>query len=245
VKGKDIPEEQQCPNGSRVCSITRLITKDPPSDVVQEIFPVAGELRQHGGKDMDAKWEKLKKSGSSGDTERVGLRVFLNGGFKEENKKKKPQKAIIEFECDPNKTGLENLPDPEDHYNEPNEKREAAIDSEPSLQFISYKEEDDTDVLRLKWWTKYACENVKDEPEMEKGQHWGFFTWFIIIAFLSTAAYLIFGSWLNYNRYGARGWDLLPHGDTIRDVPYLMKDWMRRVLSTVQGGGSRGGYAAV
>ena len=63
--------------------------------------------------------------------------------------------------------------------------------------------------------------------------------------FLGTAAYLIFGSWLNYNRYGARGWDLLPHGDTIRDVPYLMKDWLRRVLNTVQGAGSRGGYSAV
>jgi len=64
-------------------------------------------------------------------------------------------------------------------------------------------------------------------------------------AFLVTAAYLIFGSWLNYNRYGARGWDLLPHGDTIRDVPYLLKDWTRRVVNTVQGNGSRGGYSAV
>jgi autophagy-related protein 27 len=63
--------------------------------------------------------------------------------------------------------------------------------------------------------------------------------------FLGTAAYLIFGSWLNYNRYGARGWDLLPHGDTIRDIPYLLKDWTRRVLNTVQGSGSRGGYSAV
>ena len=64
-------------------------------------------------------------------------------------------------------------------------------------------------------------------------------------AFLGTASYLIFGSWLNYNRYGARGWDLLPHGDTIRDVPYLLKDWGRRVVDTVQGGGARGGYSAV
>jgi hypothetical protein len=64
-------------------------------------------------------------------------------------------------------------------------------------------------------------------------------------AFLGIAAYLIFGSWLNYNRYGARGWDLLPHGDTIRDIPYLLRDWIRRVVNTVQGGGSRGGYSAV
>jgi len=56
---------------------------------------------------------------------------------------------------------------------------------------------------------------------------------------------LIFGSWLNYNRYGARGWDLLPHGDSIRDVPFLLKDWLRRALNTVQGSGSRGGYSAV
>ena len=64
-------------------------------------------------------------------------------------------------------------------------------------------------------------------------------------AFLAIAAYLIFGSWLNYTRYGARGWDLVPHGDTIRDVPYLLKDWTRSVLNTVQGTGSRGGYSAV
>lgn len=64
-------------------------------------------------------------------------------------------------------------------------------------------------------------------------------------AFLGIAAYLIFGSWLNYNRYGARGWDLLPHGDTIRDVPYLFRDWSRKVVETVQGGRSRGGYSAV
>ena len=63
--------------------------------------------------------------------------------------------------------------------------------------------------------------------------------------FLAIATYLIFGSWLNYNRYGARGWDLLPHGDTIRDIPYIAKDFARKVAGTVHGGGSRSGYAAV
>lgn len=29
-------------------------------------------------------------------------------------------------------------------------------------------------------------------------------------AFLAVAAYLIFGSWLNYNKYGARGYVQLP-----------------------------------
>ena len=63
--------------------------------------------------------------------------------------------------------------------------------------------------------------------------------------FLATSTYLIFGSWLNYNRYGARGWDALPHGDTLRDLPYIMSDFGRKVTSTIQGGGSRGGYSAV
>jgi hypothetical protein len=67
----------------------------------------------------------------------------------------------------------------------------------------------------------------------------------MLSGFMGTAAYLIFGSWINYTQHGARGWDLLPHGDTIRDIPYLFKDLIRRVLSTMQSSGSRGGYSAV
>lgn len=65
--------------------------------------------------------------------------------------------------------------------------------------------------------------------------------------FLGAAAYLIFGSWLNYTRYGARGWDLVPHGDAIRDLPYIVADWGRTAVNTVQGRShaSRGGYSAV
>ncbi|KAK5242509.1 type II membrane protein, partial [Cryomyces antarcticus] len=127
-------------------------------------------------------------------------------------------------------------------------------DEGKSLRFVSYKPEGDHGVgtLRLEWHTKYACESQKDVDDSppsgktpSSSSHWGFFTWFLIIAFLAIAAYLIFASWLNYNRYGARGWDLLPHGDALRDVPYLLRDWARRVATTVQGGRSRGGYAAV
>lgn len=64
--------------------------------------------------------------------------------------------------------------------------------------------------------------------------------------FLLAATYIIFGSWLNYNRYGARGWDLIPHGDTIRDLPYIVKDFGSSMAGRVQvGGESRGGYSAV
>lgn len=71
------------------------------------------------------------------------------------------------------------------------------------------------------------------------------------------AAYVIYSGFLNYSRYGAgSGWDLLPHSDTLRDLyglagfeltfrPYLVKDFVSHVVSTVKGGGSRGGYSAV
>lgn len=83
------------------------------------------------------------------------------------------------------------------------------------------------------------------QPPTSLGNNFVCLLTFFPSVFLGTASYLVFGSWLNYNRYGARGWDLLPHGDTIRDIPYLLKDWARRVLNTVQGTGSRGGYSAV
>ncbi|KAI3327852.1 autophagy-related protein 27 [Xylariaceae sp. AK1471] len=132
----------------------------------------------------------------------------------------------------------------------PSKEVQLGIEKDPSLVFDRYGVSDsdtNVDVLHLTWSSKYACESKVDDGSDGKkpSSHWGVFTWIVILVFLGTAAYLIFGSWLNYNRYGARGWDLLPHGDTIRDIPYLMKEWARRVLNTVQGSGSRGGYSAV
>lgn len=131
-----------------------------------------------------------------------------------------------------------------------------------TIKLLSWDNQDKPKTLRLKWETKHACENAAGEGGGSSKGHWGFFTWFILMfvsddpngipptnmgssVFMAVAAYLIFGSWLNYNRYSARGWDLVPHSDTIRDLPYLFRDWIRRVVDTVQGGGSRGGYSAV
>ena len=256
---------------SVVCATKRLINEDDEEEF-NEVYPIAGDLRTKGGKDMNAKFERLKTSTSHADSEKEGVRIEMNGGFKTLKSGTRAQKAIVEFVCDKDRDGLENLYDPEkkdDEKVERDEDHDTKGGEDPksaSLSVVRYDEgEGEVDILRMEWRTKYACEDSKGEQEAEQGNHWGFFTWFIIMfvlpichlqnvlliltqsnsAFLSTATYLIFGSWLNYNRYGARGWDLLPHGDTIRDVPYLFKDWMRRVLNTIQGPGSRGGYAAV
>jgi len=245
----DVPDDQKCPGGTRLCSIERVISKEDSTDIFSNAFPIAGELKEKEGKYLDPKWTRLKTSKLDTDAGKEGVRLEIKGGFKKtEDKKKRYQKAFVEFICDRSLEGDENLWDPEDEYVGGDSKREEKDDGSktPSLQFVSYDTTGkDEDVLTLLWRTKYACETTKGEQDAERGEHWGFFTWFILIAFLSTATYLIFGSWLNYNRYGARGWDLLPHGDTIRDVPYLFKDWIRRVLNTLQGPGTRGGYAAV
>ncbi|KAI0008965.1 autophagy-related protein 27 [Xylariaceae sp. FL0662B] len=283
-----VDKTEECPNGSRACAIQRLITVgDNPTDTFSKAFPLAGDLEIRGGGPLDPEVTRLSTSDSHSDSQKEGLRLVMKGGFdKTDSGKKRAQRVIIEFLCDPKRNGTEGEYDPEDQYERsdgPLDERatdpllyraeedgdngegggdeggdddnvpkeiQLGIENDPSLVFNSYGPMDsdsNVDVLRLTWSSKYACENRSDDDEdgEKPSPHWGFFTWLVILIFLGTAAYLIFGSWLNYNRYGARGWDLVPHGDTIRDVPYLMKDWARRVLNTVQGSGSRGGYSAV
>ncbi|TDZ15106.1 Autophagy-related protein 27 [Colletotrichum orbiculare MAFF 240422] len=271
----DVKKEEQCPNGTRVCAIESTVHPGSDKGEVEEVIPIAGELADRGGKALDAKVERLKSSNSNSDAQKEGVRLILNGGSYPLNKKGRQQQAIIEFICDRNRTGLEGETSPEEQYDVTPERLRAREDEkdkegggggeddgrspdetqilkpDSALIWNSYgpAEKGEMDVLRLTWHTKYACEDTFDTPgepgSGDASSHWGFFTWFVVLAFLGIAAYLIFGSWLNYNRYGARGWDLLPHGDTIRDIPYLVKDWTRSVLYTVNGSGSRGGYSAV
>ncbi|KAK2596730.1 type II membrane protein [Conoideocrella luteorostrata] len=256
--------KDECPNGSRVCAIQRMIKDD--SDLIDKVVAIAGSLENVGGSPFEYEATRLNGSDSNSDSQKQGLRLVLKGGKHPLDgavKDRREQKAIVEFLCDEKKEGTEGEWESEDKYSKRDDKKdddgndksfpERQLKKDDSaLLWESYGREKDVDVLRLTWHTKYACENKRDgNDDNNKGDggdsstHWGFFTWFVIIVFLGVAAYLIFGSWLNYNRYGARGWDLVPHGDTIRDIPYLVKDWARRVLNTVQGTGSRGGYSAV
>ncbi|KAF3481238.1 Atg27p [Arthroderma uncinatum] len=228
-----------------------------------------GNFVLDSGKTLDPIFTRLKKD----NPEKEGLRMELHGGKHPFKKEGKNQKAVFNFLCDPERTGLEGLTDakPESGNKDEDKKgddkkgddkkgddkkgddkkegkeegksRKREEDSSKSLQLKGYNQEEG--VLNLEWRTKYACEDVEGGGGNKSSGHWGFFTWMIVLLFLCTSAYLIFGSWLNYSRYGARGWDLLPHSDTIRDVPYILKDWARRVLNTLQGGGTRGGYSAV
>ncbi|KAF2828206.1 hypothetical protein CC86DRAFT_465942 [Ophiobolus disseminans] len=262
----------ECHHGTRVCGLREDINLATGGNSTVTPIDIAGTYASQNGRSIDAKFELLRNSKSNADGGREGVRATLNGGrFPFDDQKKGiNQRAIIEFVCDKERDGLEgdekeggDLEDDKDSDKEKekdgDDKKEGKLrrredggkgkceDNDHSLRFCGYQREDEgkdheVGTLRLEWRTKYACE---DAPPVDGGSHWGFFGWFFIILFLAIAAYLIFGSWLNYNRYGARGWDLLPHGDTIRDIPYIAKDFARKVAGTVQGGGSRGGYAAV
>ncbi|KAJ3519226.1 hypothetical protein NM208_g14208 [Fusarium decemcellulare] len=274
-KGKNEPE---CPNGTRVCGVTHLLSNSTgeEEDRVTKIVAIAGNLENAGGSRFSVTPTRLKTSDSNSDRQKEGLRLVLTGGkdpLKGPVKERTDQKAIIEFICDPDKEGTEgewtqqSKRDDEEKNSDEDEKDgddkdgdkdgdndegESSLEHQlkyenASLIWEGFEAEKDARVLRLTWYTKYACENKQDgdDGDGDSSSSWGFFTWFILIAFLGIAGYLIFSSWINFTRYGARGWDLLPHSDTIRDIPYLLKDWLRRVLNTVQGTGSRGGYSAV
>ncbi|KAK5087319.1 type II membrane protein [Exophiala xenobiotica] len=257
-KPKGVPKGDTCPSYTRVCGITQtwnpIDDPDVEHPIISDVIGVAGEYTLGHGGALDPKITRLKTSGR--DVE--GIDIELHGGRYNDRK----QKALVSFFCERDWTGNEGYEeekkrlkreeeDDDDGDDEPGSGERFKQDSKNALQFVSYTEEgegkDRMDVLRLNWRTKYACEQYDegDDEPTKKEAGWGFFTWFILILFLGIAAYLIFGSWLNYNRYGARGWDLLPHGDTIRDVPYLFKDWSRKVVETVTGSSSRGGYSAV
>ncbi|KAL8759326.1 MAG: hypothetical protein Q9199_000857 [Rusavskia elegans] len=277
-KAKGIPKEEDCPNGTMVCAIRRLINTFENSTSFEDAIPIAGKFTLHGGTELDPEITRLKTSSSASDREKEGFRLALQGP-KYPDKNGQKQKAVIEFLCSDKaeekkkamKRGLVARKDEDDGDGEEDHSAtgEVADDGHGgTVKYIDYSMVGESKVLSLEWRTKYACEDAAKKGGDDKASssgHWGVFTWFIIMSvppfpsrtftefaddgvhsiFLGTAAYLIFGSWLNYNRYSARGWDLLPHSETIRDIPYIFKDWMRRVVNTLQGGGSRGGYSAV
>lgn len=244
LKGAAIRGNLKCGTSKNICGFEYRDAVDG-SDSETKAFPIVGlDHLGHGAKDPEI--TRLKQL----DPDREGLSVRLGGGqYLDNEKAKKDAGAVIEFQCDPTRSGLEGISTEEDTAEKEQLRatEEGEIgDKSRSLRFQSFgPANNESYVLKLDWKTRYACDDYLSSKKGGSSNHWGFFTWFIVILFLCISAYLIFGSWLNYNRYGARGWDLLPHGDTIRDVPYILQDWFRRVVNTLQGTGSRGGYSAV
>ncbi|KAK3990536.1 autophagy-related protein 27 [Cladorrhinum sp. PSN332] len=266
----DVKAEEACPAGTRVCAIKHRWDPKTSSASVDQVIPII--ISPSDDKAFEWKAELLKADADKKLSE--GVSLTLTSPIKYQNREQKTtiefrcDKELKGDEGEWDSSGLDKYVSKRAEDGTPGATPEEQFkkDGKTALVWEGYKHEGEVDTLVLRWGTGVVCpkddkggdkpkdgdkdkpkDGDKDKPKEgeEESSSWGFFTWFVILVFLAIASYLIFGSWLNYNRYGARGWDLLPHGDTIRDIPYLMKDWTRKVLNTVQSSGSRGGYSAV
>lgn len=80
------------------------------SSTIKKVIPIAGEFSGSHGPPLDPVLTRLKNSPSHGDANKEGVRVELNGGrYPFDKSSGQSQKAIIEFQCDPTRTGLEGL----------------------------------------------------------------------------------------------------------------------------------------
>lgn len=144
-------------------------------------FPIVG-LEHMGGGSMEPELTRL----ATIDPETEGVRVKLAGGeFRgdDDEGKKKNAAAVIDFTCDPDRSGLEGLVTEEDSADADEEKRRRDEKSrDGSLQFKSFElSEDDTYVLKLDWRTRYACDDYQRGKQPNNSNSWGFFTWMIIM----------------------------------------------------------------
>lgn len=167
-----------------MCGIEDVYNEAENSTVVNRVIPIAGNYATSSGRVLDPKYERLKAT----DADKEGIRMELFGG----KYQTKNQKAVINFICDKDRTGNEDK-DSTDNKEDERAKRASEDGSEEdehngkSLRFISYGADDDMDILRLDWYTKYACEGSQkgsdddDDDGGTKSGSWGFFTWFIVM----------------------------------------------------------------
>lgn len=129
---------------------------------------------------------------------------------------------------------------------------DAGNDNGPT--FSSYGENGGKATLELEWKSAAACKRDADSPdapsdgEGEKSSGGGFFHtlgvifWIVVFGLL---AYFVLGALYNYQNYGARGADLIPHRDFWREVPALAQDLGSHLFNNVRQSGSRGGYSSL
>jgi hypothetical protein len=153
-------------------------------------FPIVGlDHGGHGSKDPEVK--RLKQDNPDSE----GLLVKLAGGeYKgdDNEQKAKAAGAVIEFQCDPDRSGLEGLHTLQDTLEDTPAQilrrltataDEGETPRNSSLQFRSFgPADDDTYILRLDWRTRYACDDYqKQKGDSSGSKSWGFFTWLIIM----------------------------------------------------------------
>ncbi|KAI9887512.1 MAG: hypothetical protein M1823_000691 [Watsoniomyces obsoletus] len=111
---KNVPKENECRSGTRVCAIERYLNEnDGDKGHPRGVIPIAGDYAVSHGRALDAKWTRLNSEKKDEDEKqggKEGLKVEMHGGrYPFEDKHGRKQKAVIEFLCDRERTGLEGL----------------------------------------------------------------------------------------------------------------------------------------
>ncbi|KIK67390.1 hypothetical protein GYMLUDRAFT_156754 [Collybiopsis luxurians FD-317 M1] len=115
----------------------------------------------------------------------------------------------------------------------------------------------DGSVVEVSWTNPAACSsegsgdngdnnNGGGEPEEKENVGSGI-GWFFLVLLLAFVAYFGLGAYHNYTTYGATGMDLIPHRDFWQEVPYMLRDVVSHLCSSVRPrrSSSRSGYIAV
>ena len=100
--------DTECHHGAWVCGIREMIDLNKDNGTTITPIDIAGTYVLQNGRKMDAKFENLDRLKGNADA-REGVRATLNGGrFPFDDKKEgMDQRAVIDFVCDKERTGLE------------------------------------------------------------------------------------------------------------------------------------------
>lgn len=204
--------KSECHNGARVCAMRENIDLSQEGNSTITPIDIAGTYKSYNGREIEAKFELLRNSKSNSDAGREGLRTILHGGRLPFDDKKSgiDQRAIIEFVCDKDRTGLEGDEtdggksgsdkdeDKEDGDKKDEDKKEEGKqvskrdegskdqceDSDASLRFCGYKVENlEKDKKARTLRLEWRTKYACEDAPADKpaSSHWGFFGWFFIM----------------------------------------------------------------
>ncbi|KAI1795745.1 autophagy-related protein 27 [Ganoderma leucocontextum] len=217
---KDVPQEDQCPSGTRAC-LVRTSKKNGQEDRVISVVPVANSSASA------VSYEAISSP--------KGLQLTFAGASYPSTvgSEPQPQRLHVKLLCASEPANLNFTSyDGKDLYIQWDAPAGCPFNSPPDDGTKEPSEGDDDK------------SGPGDKEEESVGSGLGYF---FLLLFLAFVAYFALGAYYNYSTYGASGADLIPHRDFWREVPYMIRDLVSHICSAVRPrhSASRGGYIAV
>ncbi|KAK9485737.1 autophagy-related protein 27 [Lipomyces starkeyi] len=205
----------QCPAGTQVCGI-QTVAIEGQEPVITQVIPVSGDLNGSAAQDA-IHYLSETNTAQNGQT---AVHVRLTGGMWGDVNE---METDIDFVCD---TAL-------------TEVTHDADGNTIGLQVLSWNEKS----LHLQWSTSAVCdEQLVRVQQSTNSTAWNVVKYILIAVLLILAAYFGITAYVNYRR-GATGVDLLPSSQAIIDIPYVARDFAKKVGSGFSTNSNRDGYA--